>query len=60
MRVVMWRRAQLAYALIGEPGGVDLAALGKQVAEGNAQALYGSANEDGLYARLSPSPENAS
>jgi len=56
----MWRRAQLAYALIGEPGGVDLAALGKQVAEGNAQALYGSANEDGLYARLSPSPENAS
>ena len=31
MAVVAWRRGQLGYALIGEPGTVDLGALGKQL-----------------------------
>ncbi|MFM0739413.1 anti-sigma factor [Paraburkholderia xenovorans] len=34
MNVVAWRRGQLGYALIGEPGSVDLDALGKQLYNG--------------------------
>jgi anti-sigma factor RsiW len=38
MAVVAWRRGQLGYALIGEPGNVDLDALGKQLYDGRISA----------------------
>ena len=33
MTVVTWRQAELGYALIGQPQGVDLTALGKQISQ---------------------------
>nr|WKF62066.1 hypothetical protein HUO10_006598 [Paraburkholderia busanensis] len=41
MDVVAWRRGQLGYALIGEPGSVDLDALGKQLYHGQVAATIG-------------------
>jgi anti-sigma factor RsiW len=38
MDVVAWRRGELGYALIGEPGAVDLDALGKQLYGGQVAA----------------------
>ena len=40
MTVVTWRQAELGYALIGQPEGVDLAALGKQIAAGGTAQLF--------------------
>jgi hypothetical protein len=42
MNVVTWRHANLGYALIAEPGGVDLTALGAQISSSTAVPLYGS------------------
>jgi anti-sigma factor RsiW len=41
MSVVAWRRAQLGYALIGDPGAVDLDALGKQLYDGQVSTTIG-------------------
>lgn len=43
MDVVSWRRGELGYALIGEPGAVDLEAIGKQLYGGQVAATI-SAN----------------
>ncbi len=43
MTVVMWRQAELSYALIGKPEGVDLVALGNQIAERSVNQLFGKA-----------------
>ena len=40
MTVVTWRQAQLGYALIGQPEGVDLTALGKQISAGGTTPLF--------------------
>jgi anti-sigma factor RsiW len=40
MAVVTWRQAELGYALIGQPDGVDLTALGKQISSGEAAPLF--------------------
>ena len=40
MTVVTWRQAELGYALIGQPEGVDLAALGKQISAGGTAQLF--------------------
>jgi anti-sigma factor RsiW len=40
MTVVTWRQAELGYALIGQPDGVDLTALGKQISSGEAAPLF--------------------
>ncbi|MFM0643030.1 anti-sigma factor [Paraburkholderia bryophila] len=42
MAVVSWRRGQLGYALIAEPGTVDLDALGKQLFNGQVTTTVGS------------------
>jgi anti-sigma factor RsiW len=45
--VVAWRRGQLGYALIGEPGTVDLDSLGKQLYNGQLSgAVIGDAADD--------------
>lgn len=50
MNVVTWRQADLGYALIAQPGGTDLTALGKQISTGQAASLYGLLDESGgLY-----------
>jgi anti-sigma factor RsiW len=41
MDVVVWRRGQLGYALIGEHGGRDLEALGKQLYDGQVSTTIG-------------------
>jgi len=41
MTVVTWRQAKLGYALIGQPEGVDLTALGKQISAGGTATLFG-------------------
>ena len=41
MDVVTWRRGQLGYALIGEHGGLDLEALGKQLYDGQVSTTIG-------------------
>ncbi|GAB3626104.1 putative transmembrane anti-sigma factor [Pandoraea terrae] len=41
MGVVMWRRGQLGYALIGAPGSADLVAIAKRLAEDGTAPLYG-------------------
>jgi anti-sigma factor RsiW len=46
MAVVEWRRGQLGYALFGEPGAVDLEALGKQLYNGQVSTTI-SDNETG-------------
>ncbi len=38
MAVVAWRRCELGYVLLGEPGSVDLDALGKQLYRGKVEA----------------------
>jgi anti-sigma factor RsiW len=40
MTVVTWRQAELGYALIGQPEGVDLTALGKQIANSQVAPLF--------------------
>jgi anti-sigma factor RsiW len=45
MNVVTWRHAELGYALIAQPGGVDLTALGKQISTNMAAPLYGLVGE---------------
>lgn len=45
MNVVTWRRANLGYALIAQPGGVDLTALGMQISASMAAPLYGATDE---------------
>jgi anti-sigma factor RsiW len=40
MTVVTWRQAELGYALIGQPEGVDLTALGKQISAGGTAPLF--------------------
>jgi anti-sigma factor RsiW len=40
MTVVTWRQAELSYALIGQPEGVDLTALGKQISAGGTAPLF--------------------
>ncbi|MEX3899885.1 anti-sigma factor [Paraburkholderia sp. BR10954] len=42
MDVVKWRRGQLGYALIGEHGGLNLEALGKQLYDGQVLTTIGS------------------
>jgi anti-sigma factor RsiW len=42
MAVVAWRRGQLGYALISEPGAVDLDALGKQLYDGQVSTTIGN------------------
>ncbi|WP_213777104.1 anti-sigma factor [Caballeronia sp. dw_276] len=44
MTVVTWRQAELGYALIGQPQGVDLTALGKQISSSQVAPLF-SRNE---------------
>ncbi|PQV54470.1 anti-sigma factor [Paraburkholderia sp. BL21I4N1] len=44
MAVVSWRRGQLGYALIAEPGTVDLDALSKQLYNGQVTTTVGSAS----------------
>jgi anti-sigma factor RsiW len=43
MNVVTWRHADLSYALIGKPEGVDLSALAKNISSDNVQTLFGDA-----------------
>jgi anti-sigma factor RsiW len=40
MSVVVWRQSELGYALIGEPGGVDLNAIARLVADRRAGQLF--------------------
>ena len=40
MTVVTWRQAELGYALIGQPQGVDLTALGKQISSSQVAPLF--------------------
>jgi anti-sigma factor RsiW len=42
MTVVTWRQAELGFALIGQPEGVDLTALGKQIANSQVAPLFSS------------------
>jgi anti-sigma factor RsiW len=50
MAVVAWRRGQLGYALIGEPGAVDLDSLGKQLYSGQLSAtVIGEAAGDDAH-----------
>ncbi|WP_233836525.1 anti-sigma factor [Paraburkholderia sp. ZP32-5] len=44
MDVVTWRQAELGYALIGNSQGVDLAALGKRIANRSVEQLFGAVN----------------
>lgn len=43
MRVVTWRQAELSYALIGKPDGIDLNALGKQISNREVEQLFSDA-----------------
>jgi anti-sigma factor RsiW len=43
MHVVTWRQAELSYALIGKPDGVDLNALGKQISNREVDPLFSDA-----------------
>jgi anti-sigma factor RsiW len=40
MTVVTWRQAELGFALIGQPQGVDLTALGKQISSSQVAPLF--------------------
>ncbi|WP_082508677.1 anti-sigma factor family protein [Burkholderia sp. Leaf177] len=40
MTVVTWRQAELGYALIGQPQGVDLTTLGKQISSSQVAPLF--------------------
>jgi anti-sigma factor RsiW len=50
MTVVTWRQAELGYALIGQPDGVDLTALGKQIFSGEAAPLFSRETSPGSIA----------
>jgi anti-sigma factor RsiW len=52
MTVVTWRQAELGYALIGQPEGVDLAALGKQISAGAAAPLFSRETSSPVVAAL--------
>lgn len=41
MNVVTWRHAELSYALIAKPEGVDLPALAKSISANSTQTLFG-------------------
>jgi anti-sigma factor RsiW len=43
MAVATWRQGELSYALIGDPGNVDLAALGKRIADSDLAPLFSKA-----------------
>jgi anti-sigma factor RsiW len=43
MNVMTWRQADLSYALIGLPDGVDLSALAKRISGSSAGTLFGDA-----------------
>ncbi len=43
MNVVTWRQAELSYALIGTPEGVDMDALGRQISNREMSQLYSEA-----------------
>lgn len=43
MHVVTWRQAELSYALIGKPDGVDLNALGKRISNREVEQLFSDA-----------------
>jgi anti-sigma factor RsiW len=43
MHVVTWRQAELSYALIGKPNGVDMHALGKQISNREVEQLFSDA-----------------
>ncbi|MEX3951454.1 anti-sigma factor [Paraburkholderia sp. EG287B] len=45
MGVTTWRQNELAYALIGQAGDVDLAALGKRISNLDTAALFSEAQE---------------
>jgi anti-sigma factor RsiW len=47
MNVVTWRQAELTYALIGEQGGVDLNAIGKQIAGSAVGSVFSQTNSYG-------------
>jgi len=53
MTVVTWRQSELGYALIGQPDGVDLTALGKQISTSQAAPLYGSSTPPDSLASIS-------
>jgi anti-sigma factor RsiW len=44
MDVATWRQAELSYALIGKPGDVDLAALGKRISNLDMAPLFSDAS----------------
>jgi anti-sigma factor RsiW len=44
MDIVTWRQAELGYALIGNSKGVDLASLGKRIADRSVEQLFGAVN----------------
>jgi anti-sigma factor RsiW len=43
MTVATWRQGELSYALIGDPGDVDLGALGKRIADSDLAPLFSKA-----------------
>jgi anti-sigma factor RsiW len=43
MAVATWRQGELSYALIGDPGDVDLPALGKRIADSDLAPLFSKA-----------------
>ncbi|MEX3823665.1 anti-sigma factor, partial [Paraburkholderia sp. BR14262] len=45
MGVTTWRQNELTYALIGQAGDVDLAALGKRISNLDTAALFSEAQE---------------
>jgi len=56
MTVVTWRQAELGYALIGQPEGVDLTALGKQISAGGTAPLFSRATSSPVAAALASVP----
>jgi anti-sigma factor RsiW len=53
MKVVTWRQDELGYALIGDSKGVDLAALGKRIANRSVEQLFGAIDGDALARHIS-------
>jgi len=53
MNVVTWRQAELGYALIGDSNSVDLAALGKRIANRSVEQLFGALDDDALARPIS-------
>ncbi|WP_438390631.1 anti-sigma factor family protein [Caballeronia sp. DA-9] len=59
MTVVTWRQAELGYALIGQPQGVDLTALGKQISSSQVAPLFSRDESRAAGAALLASAKNA-